>query len=147
MPLSNVLQFKQFSQISPINLDDFLPLSALKSREISLKIFTFWIKISRAQLLYHLFCYFVDCKSAYEIFKFHVGLRARGIFIIWVSLIFAHLRAGKFSRKFVVYFVLNIRFRCKIRKPIINFSRYILPIANVLIAPLSDKFCIQSRDF
>lgn len=28
-----------------------------------------------------------------------------------------------------------------------NFSRYILPIANVLIAPLSDKFRIQSRDF
>lgn len=79
--------------------------------------------------------------------QIRVGLRARGIFIIWVSLIFAHLRAGKFSRKFVVYFVLNIRFRLKIRKPIINFSRYILPIANVLIAPLSDKFCIQSRDF
>lgn len=79
--------------------------------------------------------------------QIRVGLRTRGILIIWVSLIFAHLRAGKFSRKFVVYFVLNIRFRLKIRKPIINFSRYILPIANVLIATLSDKFRIQSRDF
>ena len=39
MPLSNVLQFKNFLQISPINLDNFLPLSAVKSREISLKIF------------------------------------------------------------------------------------------------------------